>query len=69
MAEILYALKFYKNYTQNVVLSYVNMLLMAVIMQCAHITLITWRKAAVPEDSLLFVIIAAISKKEKNAFA
>lgn len=45
------------------------MLLMAVIMQCAHITLITWRKAAVPEDSLLFVIIAAISKEEKNAFA
>lgn len=54
---------------QNVVLSYVNMLPMAVIIQCAHITLITWRKAAEPEDSLLFAVIAVISKKEKNAFA
>lgn len=54
---------------QNVVLSYVNMLPMAVIIQCAHITLITWRKAVEPEDSLLFAVIAVISKKEKNAFA
>lgn len=54
---------------QNVVLSYVNMLPMPVIIQCAHITLITWRKAAVPEDSLLLAIIAAIRKNEKkNAF-
>lgn len=68
MAKIIYVLKFYTNYIQNVVLSYVNMLPMAVIIQCAHI-LITWRKAAVPEDSRLFAIIAAIRKRGKNAFA
>lgn len=69
MAKIPYVLKFYTNYMQNVVLSYVNMLPMPVIIQCAHITLITWRKAAVPEDSLLLAIIAAIRKNEKkNAF-
>lgn len=62
-----YILKFYTNYMQNVVLSYVNMLPMAVIIQCAHITLITWRKATVPEDCLLLAINAAISKKKKNA--